>query len=331
MKVSIIILNYNGKRFLKDCINSVLKQTYKDYEVILVDNGSSDDSAEYVKKQFPSVKVVRNEENLGFAEGNNLGVRHAKGKYICLLNNDTVVNKEWLEEKMKIIEGNPLVRLVGGNVIDFHTKTEDDKWKGTSNLLLHNIRNLDVDESFYYSGCSLLYDRSIVDEPFDKDYFLYAEDIYLCWLFRLKGYHMRLSPKSRVEHFGSATSKKTPKLKLYYSERNRIMNLLIFYSRWNIIRVMPLLLVQVIIRDIVDIFTGRFFSRLKAQLWCLFNLGKVLKKRKFVQGQRRVNDKDIVRYMSSKIVSGKRILHKIINSISYLYCFILRIKTLEMQ
>lgn len=101
--VSIIILNYNGRELLRTCLDSVLKNSYpkSGYEVILVDNASTDGSASFVEKHFPSVKVIRSSENLGFTGGNNLGLEHAKGSYIVLLNSDTRVEKEWLQELVK--------------------------------------------------------------------------------------------------------------------------------------------------------------------------------------------------------------------------------------
>jgi len=87
--ISVVILNFNGKRYLEACFTCVLSQTFRDFEVIVVDNGSSDGSAEYLETHFPWVKVVKNKKNLGFAEGTNTGIRQARGEYILTLNNDT--------------------------------------------------------------------------------------------------------------------------------------------------------------------------------------------------------------------------------------------------
>ena len=96
--ISIIILNWNGKHHLEECLSSVLKQTYKDYEVIVVDNGSTDGSQEYISSRFPSVSLICNDQNYGFCKGNNIGIKASKGEYIVLLNNDTVVEQDWLQQ-----------------------------------------------------------------------------------------------------------------------------------------------------------------------------------------------------------------------------------------
>ncbi len=101
MKVSVIIVTYNHRKYIGQCLESVIEQ--KPYEVVVVDNGS-DGTAEYVIRNFPSVKVIKPEKNLGYAGGNNLGVRHARGEYIVILNPDTVVEKGWLEELVKPLE-----------------------------------------------------------------------------------------------------------------------------------------------------------------------------------------------------------------------------------
>jgi len=102
--ISIIIVNHNGIRFLKDCLKSIYQQSYSDFEVILVDNGSTDGSVQFVKENFPGVIMIENKENLGFAISNNQGIELSKGKYIALLNNDTVVDKDWLKNLVSVAE-----------------------------------------------------------------------------------------------------------------------------------------------------------------------------------------------------------------------------------
>ena len=114
-KISIILLNYNGLRFNKDCIDSILQQSYDSYEIIFVDNNSSDDSLKQVQETYTSyiqsgvIKIIANPHNDGFAQGNNIGVSHASqdSQYICLLNNDTVVDKHRLKELVNCIESQP--------------------------------------------------------------------------------------------------------------------------------------------------------------------------------------------------------------------------------
>ncbi|HDM76863.1 MAG TPA: glycosyltransferase family 2 protein, partial [Deltaproteobacteria bacterium] len=103
MKASVIVLNKNGSLLLPECLHSLHRQTWTDVEIVVVDNGSIDGSVEFVQEHFPEVRVVRLEENLGFCKGNNIGIRQAKGEYIALLNNDTVVDPHWLEELVRAL------------------------------------------------------------------------------------------------------------------------------------------------------------------------------------------------------------------------------------
>ena len=107
--VSIIVLNWNNNQDLEVCLNSLTKQTYLNYEVIVVDNASTDDSVELVKKKFLNFRLIENKENYGFAKGNNIGINQANGKYVITLNNDTKVDSKWIEEFVKVGEDHPEV------------------------------------------------------------------------------------------------------------------------------------------------------------------------------------------------------------------------------
>jgi GT2 family glycosyltransferase len=96
--ISIVVLNWNGKEITEECLNSIKKQTFKDYEIILVDNNSTDGSSEYLKKRFPKINLIQNKENYGYAKGNNIGIKKAKGDYVLILNNDIILDKNFLKE-----------------------------------------------------------------------------------------------------------------------------------------------------------------------------------------------------------------------------------------
>jgi GT2 family glycosyltransferase len=116
-RVAIIILNWNGRRFLEDCLTAVLAQTYPDYEVLLVDNGSDDGSAEWVAERFPSVCLIRNPTNLGFAVGNNQAIRASSSEFIATLNNDTYVEPGWLAELVQVMESEPAVGSCASKIL----------------------------------------------------------------------------------------------------------------------------------------------------------------------------------------------------------------------
>jgi len=106
MKISIVILNYNAGELLEKCISSILKSNYKNFEIILVDNASKDESHKECKNKFPKIKLIENKENLGYCEGNNVGLRMARGEYVVILNPDTIVDNNWLDELLKAYENN---------------------------------------------------------------------------------------------------------------------------------------------------------------------------------------------------------------------------------
>lgn len=233
---SIIVLNFNGKRYLYDCFESISRIKYpKDkYEVIMVDNGSTDDSVNFVKKNFPRVSVLRLDRNWGFAEGNNKGVEKTKGEYIIFLNNDTAVHKEWLMKLVKTASKSKDIGICGSKVID--KKLEAEIGEGRLNFLgIPDIRSRHDSEKecFFVSGVSMLIKKSVLSKfqhCFDPEYFAYFEDIDLCWRTRILGYKVIYVPKSIVSHEGGGTSSKGGRVKgtvrrssmKFYHYRNKI-------------------------------------------------------------------------------------------------------------
>lgn len=364
--VSVIILNWNGKRFLNDCLGSVFRQTYNDYDVILIDNASTDDSVKYVSEMFnqeiqtKKLKIICNSVNYGFAEGNNIGVKYAKQnnsnlKYIVLLNNDTVVDKNFLKELINTIEKDKNTGIVQSNILypvfdknldekdkeeilindkKFYIskKTQEIENSGTSGILGYNIYNIRKvgGVGFFAGGAALLFRVSIVQLPFDSDYFMYSEDTYFSWLIRMKGYKIGFAEKSYVMHLCGGWNKRVtnPNL-IFHSEKNRITNLLIFYNFFTLLKILPILVFEIILKNILRPKNTKI--RILSYFYLLKNIGKIIKKRQNIQAQRKLSDKEILKIMSSNIITEKGTASKIINKISFAYCFIFRIKTLEFQ
>ena len=165
--VSIVIVNFNGRELLEPCLGSVYAQAYHPIEVIVVDNGSTDDSVAYIRRAFPEVRIVENSENLGFAGGNNRGVERAHGEYVALLNNDTVVEREWLVALMDRMQAGKS-SIVASKVLTDGITERMYEMNGTVNFLGYNIpeKFSDLSTIFYASAASLLYRRSLVQCPF---------------------------------------------------------------------------------------------------------------------------------------------------------------------
>lgn len=332
--ISVIVLNYNGKQYLEKCFNSLVKQTFSPVELIMVDNGSSDGSVEYVRERFPDIKIIQNKKNYGFAEGNNIGVQSARGKYIVLLNNDVTVPANWLAELYEVVRSGA---VIGGSTI--HNQGMPDsfyKKNGTLNILGRNIPCVfsDLTKTFYASGCSLIFNKDLVGVPFDKDYFAYQEDVYLGWKVRLQGGEIKHCPESIVNHLSSETAQRIGNSKItFYRERNRLLNLFVFYQFKTILKIFPLLISEVIFRSMVIVAAPKksFAGFINAIGWLVFNYSTVLKKRRKIQRIRSRDDREILKWMTSRLVWGENSGSNIINYFSRYYCGIVGLKTYEFK
>ncbi len=343
--VSIVILNFNGKDYTKNLLDSIEKIDFpkEQIEIIVVDNGSSDGSQEFVRKNYPYVKQIENKKNLGFDEGTNVGVRAAKGKYVAMLSNDIVVEKNWLKELVRAIESDKKIGIVDPTALN---KMPDGKYVdegyGTTSLFHTLAFRNDVNgkpETYVRlltSSAACLYRRELVDVPFDKDYFAYAEDTYFGLKVRLMGYEIIQAPKAIFYHEGSATIKKI-NLNRYFdflAERNKILNILTIFETKTLIKLIPLYLMFAVMVNIYDIKTIKI--RVKAFCWIIGNFGTVLEKRKKIQALRRIKDKELFPLMSSKLKDEKTIrgtvkkfIARIFNGMSFFYCRFVGIKTMN--
>ena len=256
--VSIIVLNYNGKKYLANCLGSITNSTFNNYEVILVDNASKDGSADFVRRRFPSIKVIQTEKNLGFPEGNNIGARYATGTYLIFLNNDTEVTPNWLEQMVKSIEANPSAGVCGSKVLLLDKKNVIDVIGGFMCDIfgygLNALGHLEKDnnqydgekEVFSIVGASLLIKRKVFEEigGFDSSYFLLGEDIDLSWRAQLAGYKVIVDPLAIVYHksMGTIKNKQNQKERAelrFLSERNTLRSLLKNYDQLTLFKVLP--------------------------------------------------------------------------------------------
>jgi len=318
------------------------------------DNASKDNSVEIFQKEFgknKKIRIIKNPENLGYAGGNNEGVKHAKGEYIVILNNDTLVEKDWLKWLVKGIESDEKIGAVSS--IDLkegqskETIMDFNRIGSTTSLLGYHAKyrlkeplesDASLVNSFGIRGVSFIYRKNIVDLPFDPDYFIYAEDLYFGWLLNLREYRNKTATKSILYHFHNTSkkkSKKTNKYFIYLGERNRLINLFIFYERKNLIKIFPLI--------VLGIFMLNFFEfkkipyRSRSYLWLLTHYKDILKKREKIQKQRKVSDNFLIEKMSCKFYDESMVKNKfferILKFINYafcLYCKALRIKTIEL-
>jgi GT2 family glycosyltransferase len=313
---SIIILNYNGKKFLDECLTSIFNTKYENFEVILIDNGSSDGSVEYAKEKFgekEKLKILALNRNMGFAKGNNEGFKIAKGEYIIFLNNDVRVEENWLKELIKVMERKPDIGAAqpkillndgihidaAGCFIDYMGRVYQrgvfEKDKGQYNS---------IDEVFYAKGAAIIVRRKALEEVgvFDPDYFLYYEETDLCWRIWLKGYKVAYIPNSIIYHKGGATvGKKRSPVAIFHARKNHIATLIKNYELRNLIKYLTPLIIRMLMYTIRlflkrNLKIGRAYIR--AIFWNIVNLKKILKKRAYVQKYiRKVSDKEVMSKM----------------------------------
>jgi GT2 family glycosyltransferase len=232
--LSVIIPNWNGKRFLMECIDSLKEQTFHDFETILVDNGSTDGSADFAQQHYGDfIRIIRIEKNLGYTGGNNVGIRAARGEYIVLLNNDTQVDSTWLEALVEAIGSNPQIGMWASKVYSYHQR---DRIEGVGELIywdgLNRARGQfekemgqyeKKEEIFFPPGVGAMYRKVVFEEIglFDEDFFAYGDDAEIGIRARLAGWRCLYVPKAVIYHKHSGSTGQYSPFKAFYVERNR--------------------------------------------------------------------------------------------------------------
>ncbi len=234
MNVTIIIPNYNGKHFLQPCLESLSKQSCRDFETILVDNHSTDGSIEYMKEYYPEVKILSLDKNRGFSAAVNAGIRKASTPYVILLNNDTTVEPHFVKELLAAIRQSPRIFSVSSKMIQMYHPELIDSAGDLYTLLGWGIcRGIGRPAENYtqpdviFSSCAgaAIFRRSVFRRIgyFDESHFAYLEDMDVGYRARIYGYENRYCPTAIVRHVGSGTSgSKYNSFKVKLSARNSV-------------------------------------------------------------------------------------------------------------
>ena len=312
-RLSVVIPNWNGKRYLGPCLDSLRAQTQPAIEIIIVDNASTDGSQQFVKTAYAEMRLIELPQNRGFTGACNRGMREAAGEFVALLNNDTEVETDWAAQVIKALDENPEVGIVACKMLmhdqreRFHTAGDFFAIDGSAgNRGFGEIDHGQYDRGDYvFSACggAAVYRRGMLEEIgfLDDDFFFLLEDVDIAWRAQLAGYAVWFAPGAVVYHHLSATG--GGKTASYYDGRNGI---------WLIAKNMPSALLQKYWRRIVGRQARLFWdallawrgeaarARLRGMAAGLLSLRGALAKRRKIQSMRRVSDEYIDNLLTRK-------------------------------
>lgn len=301
---SVIIVNTNELHHLQRCLPSVMRQTHLDYEVLVVDNASTDGSVQWLRKEFPQVRVIQNDANLGYTGANNVGFGHAKGSYLVILNPDTVVEADWLVELLFPLQNDrsiglttSKVMLMGepdtintcGNMVTFTGMTFCRGMGQPADQFRHSGEVASV------SGAAFAMRRDVLEQigDFEERFFIYLEDTDLSWRARIAGYRCFFVATSVVYH---EYAMRFSPAKYFREECNRHFMLLKNLGGQSLVVLWPSLLVGEAIAWGYALYGGIQYlkAKLRSYKWIMENVGQIRSARAKVQSLRRVADGSIV-------------------------------------
>jgi GT2 family glycosyltransferase len=252
-QVSLLVINWNGEKLLRDCLDSLLRTDYDNFELIVVDNNSTDNSIELLRSYGDKIKLICNPENSGYAKGCNIGIKESKGKYISTLNNDIAVVPDWLTKGVSFLESHPEVGAVSPRQMNYFERDKIDILFSVIHRDLSFIPfmedetwNNQIPVSYVVSvnGASGIWRKSMLDElsGFNEVYHSFYEETDLCLRALVHGWKCAFVPDSVVYHMRSESYKSMNLFVFFLSHRNRRMMLLNNYSTHYLLSKLPILL-----------------------------------------------------------------------------------------
>ena len=324
--ISIVILNYNAGKLLDDCIHSIQKTEKVNFEIILVDNASTDKSYKEYTQKFPDVNLIENSKNLGYCEGNNVGIRATKGEFVVVLNPDTVVNSNWLHELIhaynKNGEGIYQPKILA--TTDHHMLLSSGQFiqlfgfgysRGKGQTHVEGSNN--IEKIGYASGTCIFTSKKVIEKLnlFDPFLFAYHDDLDLCWRASMLGINSFYVPSSVIFHPIEGYSFKWSKFKFYLMERNRQYCLLTHFSKSSYFKMLPSLILVDFAVSLFYLKKGMFGTKIRTSLNILKNLTKISKKYEEIQSTRILSDKEIMNIFQDKIQVPKWVVSEESNEI----------------
>ncbi len=307
-KFSVIIVNYNGQRFLQRLLDSIQNQTFEDFEVIFVDNGSKDDSINFVKENFPDVKTIQL-ENKGYGTGCNTGAKIARGEFLIFLNEDMYLPEDFLEKMIAFRESLPDQGKIGAiscKMVDFEAKPDNFKptYGAKIDVFGFPVRAKNSEETFVVSGSPMFIrkDLFLKIHGFNEAIFIYGEDVDLSWRLNIFGFRNYTVNSTYLHHFGGgATGILAPK-KVADIVYGAFIPIFTNYSLVALLLILPAFLVFIIcfyiILSIAKFDFGYIFEMFRKIGFFKQNLKRALLMRHFVQTNRKKNDLYLKKYIS---------------------------------
>lgn len=323
-KVVMIVLNHNSLQKLGEnslrFLKSIAQTRYDNLEIVVVDNASTDGSDTVIEswaKEAPHVKLVRLSRNMGYAGGNNRGVKMCgdAAEYFVFLNNDVEVEEDWLEKIIDVMEYDRSVAAAQPKILQLRQRELIDSLGGLIDRvgraydLGHDMPDKDSTgralEVFYARGAAIAIRAELFKNlgGFDEDYFIYYEETDLCWRLRLQGYRIITVPAAKIYHLGGGTTGGATPNTVYLRRRNQLITLLKNYNTLNALRygaALTLIYILFIVKRLtIDRDYHTAAAVFKSLLWVLRNLKKIFSKRAIIQKMRKVSDNTILPSMLS--------------------------------
>lgn len=332
---SVVVVNYNGAALLAECLDSLLDQTYKNIEIIVVDNGSTDGSCELVAGRYAAkVKLIKNEKNTGFASGNNTGITAASGEYLILVNNDTKADHQFIEELITAATSEDGVGMCACKLLNYydprlidavgHLIYKDGLNQGRGRFERDEGQYDRIEEVIYPPGCGALYKRTMLDDIglFDASFFAYGDDTDMGLRARLLGWKSLYAPKAVMYHKISKTGGQYSAFKLFFVERNRLFVIFKYYP--------PIFLVQSFFYtgfrywlQFLFVLQGKGASKkymdnlsavtalrtiLAAYCSCITHLPSLIAKRRELRARRKISNSDFIALFRRFGISAQRLV-----------------------
>ena len=311
MKTAIVILNWNGQKLLEQFLPSIVNFSSEEAEIYVADNASTDSSIKYIKEFFPSVNIVKNKINGGYAKGYNDALKAINADIYCLINSDVEVTKNWLSPILETFQSDEKTAIIQPKILDFKDKSKFEyagaaggfvdlygypycRGRVFNHLETDNNQFNDISEIFWASGACFFIRSKVYHQlnGFDEDYFAHQEEIDLCWRTQNIGYKVKYVGTSTVFHIGGATLQETNPHKTYLNFRNSLLNVVKnMPKKWFLFVVFSRLILDGIagLKFILELRPIHTWAILKAHLSFYKNFFKFLKKRRKLQKKQDYN------------------------------------------